>query len=41
MNLEKLEKSIGYTFKNKDLLKNALTHTSYANENKVKSNEKL
>lgn len=41
MNLEKLEKSIGYTFKNKELLKNALTHTSYANENNVKSNEKL
>ena len=41
MNLEKLEESIGYKFKNKELLKNALTHTSYANENKVKSNEKL
>ena len=39
--LEKLEKNIGYTFKNKDLLKNALTHTSYAYEHKVKSNEKL
>jgi ribonuclease-3 len=36
-----LEKSIGYTFKNKNLLKNALTHTSYAYENKVPSNEKL
>lgn len=41
MKLEKLEQSIGYTFKNKLLLKNALTHTSYANENNVKSNEKL
>ena len=41
MRLEKLEESIGYTFKNKLLLKNALTHTSYANENNVKSNEKL
>lgn len=39
--LEKLEKNIGYTFKNKDLLRNALTHTSYAYEHKVKSNEKL
>jgi len=39
--LEKLEKSIGYTFKNKELLKTALTHKSYANENKVESNEKL
>ena len=41
MGLEVLEKSIGYTFKNKDLLKNALTHTSYAFEKKVASNEKL
>ena len=39
--LEKLEKNIGYTFKNKELLKKALTHTSYAYENKVESNEKL
>ena len=39
--LEKLEKSIGYTFKDKNLLINALTHTSYAYENKVESNEKL
>ncbi len=41
MELEKLEKSIGYTFKNKELLKKALTHTSYAYENHVESNEKL
>lgn len=41
MRLEKLEESIGYIFKNKLLLKNALTHTSYANENNVKSNEKF
>ncbi|MCI8444567.1 MAG: ribonuclease III [Clostridia bacterium] len=41
MELEKVEKSIGYTFCNKDLLKTALTHTSYAYENKVESNEKL
>lgn len=39
--LHLLEKNIGYTFKNISLLKNALTHTSYAYENKVKSNEKL
>ena len=39
--LSKLEQSIGYTFKNKELLKNALTHTSYAYEHRVKSNEKL
>ena len=41
MNLENLEKEIGYSFKNKTLLKTALTHTSYANERKVESNEKL
>ena len=41
MELEKLEESIGYTFKNKLLLKTALTHTSYAHENNVQSNEKL
>ena len=41
MNFEKLEKSIGYEFKNKELLKSALTHTSYAYENNVESNEKL
>lgn len=40
-NFEKLEKSIGYTFKNKDLLKKALTHRSYAYENRIESNEKL
>ena len=39
--LATLEQSIGYTFKNKDLLKNALTHTSYAYEHRIKSNEKL
>ena len=33
MNLEKLEKLISYAFKNKDLLKEALTHRSYLNEN--------
>ena len=41
MDLEKLEKSIGYTFKNKELLKKALTHTSYAYEKNIESNEKL
>ncbi len=41
MNLEKLEQDIGYKFKNIDLLKNALTHTSYAYEHEVPSNEKL
>lgn len=41
MNIEELEKNIGYTFNNKQLLKTALTHTSYAYEHKVESNEKL
>ena len=41
MNLSEFEANIGYEFKNKNLLKTALTHTSYANENKVQSNEKL
>ena len=39
--MEVLEKNIGYTFKNKQLLKQALTHTSYAYENNVESYEKL
>ena len=41
MDFSKLEKSIGYVFKDKSLLKKALTHTSYAYENKIESNEKL
>ncbi len=36
-----LEESIGYTFKNKGLLEEALTHISYAHEKGIKSNEKL
>lgn len=36
-----IEQSIGYRFKDKKLLQKALTHTSYAYENKVESNEKL
>ena len=39
--MEELEKNIGYTFKNKELLKKALTHTSYAYEHDIESNEKL
>lgn len=41
MDFQKFEKEIGYTFKNIELLKTALTHTSYAYENNVQSNEKL
>lgn len=42
--LKQLEKKINYTFKNKKLLEQAMTHSSYANENKLKryeSNERL
>ena len=39
--LKIFEESIGYSFKNKILLKTALTHTSYAYEHKTKSNERL
>ena len=41
MELAEFEQTIGYSFKNIELLKNALTHTSYANEHGVNSNEKL
>ena len=41
MNLEELEKNIGYVFKNKELLKQALRHTSYANERKLESHAQL
>lgn len=33
--LTELENTIGYTFKNKNLLYQALTHSSYANEQKI------
>ncbi len=33
--LEELEKRIGYCFKNKKLLKQAVTHSSYSNEQKI------
>ncbi len=41
--MEALEKILGYTFKDKSLLLNALTHSSYANEarNGITSNERL
>ena len=41
MKLEKFEEEINYKFKNIELLKTALTHTSYAHDKKVESNEKL
>lgn len=37
----KLETELEYTFKDKNLLQTALTHTSYAYERKTMSNEKL
>ena len=41
MELLQLEKELGYEFKDKKILETALTHTSYAYEKKVVSNEKL
>ena len=44
MNFTEFENKIGYTFKNKELLHEALSHSSYANENKHHgrhSNERL
>lgn len=43
MDFTEFEKKIGYTFKNKSLLHEALSHSSYANENKrgKNSNERL
>ena len=38
---KKIEKIIHYCFKDKNLLKTAFTHSSYANQNSVKSNERL
>lgn len=42
--MKDLEKKLGYTFQNRALLENALTHSSYANENRgrgIESNERL
>ena len=39
--MKNLEEKIGYIFTEKQLLNKALTHTSYAYEHKVESNEKL
>ena len=41
IDLSKFEEEIGYNFKDKNLLENALTHTSYAYESDTKSNERL
>ena len=42
--MKQLEERLGYLFHDRSLLENALTHSSYANENKQKgeaSNERL
>ncbi len=41
--MTQLENNLGYTFKNRDILRNALTHSSFANEShgKAESNERL
>lgn len=38
---EELEEKIGYRFKNKEILLEALRHSSYANETRTTSNERL
>ncbi len=39
--MNRFEENIGYMFRDPDLLNQALTHSSYANEHKTKSNERL
>ena len=39
--ISELEEIIGYSFKNKYILKTALTHSSYSNEHKCRSYERL
>lgn len=39
--IKELERKIKYTFANKSLILEAITHISYANEHKVESNERL
>ena len=39
--MNRLEEKLGIEFVNKDLLKTALTHSSYGNENDVEFNERL
>lgn len=41
VNITEVEKIIGYNFKTKKLLLKALTHSSYSNEHRVESNERL
>ncbi len=42
--MKTLEEKIGYSFRDRSLLENALTHSSYANEHRaggLRSNERL
>ena len=39
--IREIEKKLGYTFKNKQLLQEAFTHSSYANHYREKSNERM
>lgn len=39
--MAEVEERIGYSFKNKELLRQCFTHSSYANENRCKDNELL
>ena len=41
MDVKDFQRKAGYFFKNDELLKEAFTHTSYANEHKTKSYERL
>ncbi|MBR5535423.1 MAG: ribonuclease III [Clostridia bacterium] len=41
MDIKDFQKSLGYSFKNEELLITALTHTSYAHERHVESYERL
>jgi len=36
-----MEQILGYNFRNKELLKKAFTHSTYANEHEIESNERL
>ncbi len=39
--MKEIERKIGYEFSDKQLLKTALSHSSYANENHTRNNERL
>lgn len=41
INIKKIEEIIGYTFKSKKYLQTAFVHSSYSNEHRIESNERL